>query len=227
MRQRRRSIRYISRVRRDKGHNDENRDATELQRTESVLEFSTCGLSSPQVNVQPKLPQASSFHETRTPITFRTSSHAQQDTHQHCYLASIHLTTSTSTTMKRKKPTQPIYLYLKRTEHHEATQSTPPALLELPPELRNMIWELAIGELTKRRVDLRHLCQPAVTRVCKQMRSESMGLIVPALQNKKWKSPLLLCGRCCNIDPSIVLQDQPVFCTHIGDDVRNWSMVPG
>jgi hypothetical protein len=53
--------------------------------------------------------------------------------------------------------------------------------LKLPPELKNMIWELIVHDAAAEPLDLRHFRPPAITQVCGHMRSESRFMIVPAL----------------------------------------------
>lgn len=67
---------------------------------------------------------------------------------------------------------------------HSATADSHCALLSLPPEIRNRIYEYAVVELPCVEIHLRQHqepCghggeQPALTRTCRQIRNESLGL---------------------------------------------------
>ena len=63
-------------------------------------------------------------------------------------------------------------------------------LLALPAELRNQIYTSVIKDAFVSPIGLRHIKQPAVTRVCKQTRSETMGMLVDSLRQKEWRVPV-------------------------------------
>lgn len=148
--------------------------------------------------------------------------------------------------MKRKKDQPPIILRLKRlrTDDDIKTTSAPPIrlrlkrvknqgniqttsrLLKLPPDLRSAIWELLVNDATSGPIDLRHFRSPAVTQVCRQTRQETSSMIVPALQNKEWEVPLLICDECKPQHEFTIESHHTTMCEHLGGNLLEWAVAP-
>lgn len=62
---------------------------------------------------------------------------------------------------------------------------------KLPAELRNYIYELSLADLPQH-LKLRSFQQPALTRVCKQLRKEYLPMVYARLQTMDWTVPLPL-----------------------------------
>lgn len=85
-----------------------------------------------------------------------------------------------------------------------------------------------MNEATKAPIDLRHFKKPPITQVCRQTREETSGMIVPALQDKKWRVPLLICLHCGRRlrGSDTVEMEHTTFCENLGEDLVDWSVAP-
>ncbi|KAK4542810.1 hypothetical protein LTR36_006186 [Oleoguttula mirabilis] len=63
---------------------------------------------------------------------------------------------------------------------------------KLPAELRNRIYDLSLEDLPDI-VNLRHFEQPAITRACKQLRSEYLPMVSSRLAETAWEISLPYC----------------------------------
>lgn len=159
-----------------------------------------------------------------------------------------HYRSRSTINMKRKNDQPPIILRLKRPSKDDDINMTaaPPTrlrqrrlknqadiqtispLLKLPPELRNVIWELLVDDAPEVPIDLRHFRRPAVTQACRQTRKGISSMVVPALQDKEWWIPLLVClHRIDRLDRSYrVKTEHMTLCEDLGEDLIDWSVAP-
>ena len=101
-----------------------------------------------------------------------------------------------ATTKKKRKATEPTAgsRLAKRDKHGNATYKNPLAtLLALPAELRNSIYDMVLDEIPQR-ITLRYFHQPAITRVCTQLRKDVLPMVHVLLQTRDWDIALPLCN---------------------------------
>ena len=63
-------------------------------------------------------------------------------------------------------------------------------LLELPPELRNHIYELSLKDAIPAIINLGSFGQPSITRTSKQLRDEIMPMVLELISTRDWHLPL-------------------------------------
>lgn len=123
---------------------------------------------------------------------------------------------------------------------------------KLAPELRNQIYGYIFYDATSKPINLAHFRPPAIMQVCKQTREETKTLMVPAIQDKEWVVPLLVCRHCAAVDnqldqvlgrsdkprphPTRITQAVrhgrtepyciPAHCSHMGVKVDRFTIAP-